>query len=108
MCPIVDGMAADTRIGTKIRRARERKRMSQQDLADVLGVSRSAVNAWERGRAHPRSSIGALEEVLGIVLDGEAEDAPPQRPHSPCWPTCGHLKTSGRPPSSPTAISPVT
>lgn len=66
-------MSTGTRIGTTIRRARERKRMSQEDLAGKLGVSRSAVNAWENDRAYPRNSIGALEEILGINL---IEDEP--------------------------------
>jgi transcriptional regulator with XRE-family HTH domain len=69
-------MAAETRIGTKIKRARERKRMSQQELADKLGVSRSAVNAWERDRSYPRSSIGALEDILSITIDDEPAAAP--------------------------------
>lgn len=71
-------MAANPRIGTMIRRARERKRMSQEDLARLLGVSRSAVNAWERDRAYPRNSIGALEEILGISLDGGQGEREPQ------------------------------
>jgi len=62
-------MAAESPIGTRIKRARERKRMSQAELADALGVSRSAVNAWENDRAFPQSSIGALEDILGISLD---------------------------------------
>jgi transcriptional regulator with XRE-family HTH domain len=69
-------MVTNPRIGTMIRRARERKRMSQEDLAHELGVSRSAVNAWERDRAYPRSSVGALEDVLGVTLDGQ----PPPEP----------------------------
>ena len=70
-------MAAEPRIGTRIRRARERKRMSQDGLAAALGVSRSAVNAWENDRAYPQNSIGALEDVLGISLtDGDSEAVP--------------------------------
>lgn len=65
-------MATTPRIGTMIRRARERKRMSQKDLAAALGVSRSAVNAWENDRAWPQNSIGALEDILGIAVDGAA------------------------------------
>lgn len=65
-------MATTPRIGTMIRRARERKRMSQKELAAELGVSRSAVNAWENDRAWPQNSIGALEEVLGVSLTGAA------------------------------------
>lgn len=68
-------MAPRSRIGTKIRRARERKRMSQVDLAGALGVSRSAVNAWENDRAYPQNSIGALEDELGVRLD-EPEPEP--------------------------------
>lgn len=58
-------------IGKLIKRARERKRLSQAEAAAELGVSRSALNAWENDRAYPRSSIGAIEELYGIVIDGE-------------------------------------
>lgn len=75
MCSLIGGMAA-IRIGTAIRRARERKRWSQKDMADRLGVSRSAVNAWENGRAYPQNSIGALEELLGISLTEDTIDDP--------------------------------
>lgn len=66
-------MATTPRIGTMLRRARERKRMSQKQLAEALGVSRSAVNAWENDRAWPQNSIGALEQILGVSLTGEPE-----------------------------------
>ena len=69
-------MAPDPgRIGMAIRRARERKRMRQQDLADAIGVSRNAVDAWENGRAYPRRSMGAIEEVLGINLTDDPAPA---------------------------------
>jgi transcriptional regulator with XRE-family HTH domain len=73
------GMATETRIGTTIKRARERKRWSQRQLAAALGVDRKSIDNWEHDRTYPRSSIGALEEVLGIRLGGEpaaAELAP--------------------------------
>lgn len=63
------------RIGRKIRRAMERKRLDQGDVAEALGVSRSAVNAWINNRAWPANSIGALEELLDVELD-DAEDEP--------------------------------
>ena len=72
LCLSVSGMATESRIGVRIKRARERKRMRQQDLAAAVGVSRTTVDAWEHNRAYPRNRIGALEEVLGISLD----DAP--------------------------------
>ena len=67
-------------IGKTIKRAREKKRWSQQEAADRLGVSRSALNAWENDRAYPRSSIGALEDLYGIVID--TEPRPPAVPQS--------------------------
>lgn len=72
MCPMVIGMPSQPPIGAVIRRARQRLRMSQDELALKVGASRSAVNAWERDRAWPRNIV-ALEEVLGISLDGMPE-----------------------------------
>lgn len=78
MC-VMDASSAP-KIGRTIKRARERKRMSQAEAAAQLGVSRSALNAWENDRAFPRSSIGAIEELYGIVIDGEPEPPPPDLP----------------------------
>lgn len=61
--------------GTRIKRARERRRWSQRQLADALHVDRKTVDNWENGRTQPRSRQGAIEEVLGIGLD-EAEPEP--------------------------------
>ena len=63
-------MPAQPNIGTAIKRARERKRWTQRQLADALGVDIKTVDNWENGRTRPRSSIGALEEVLGVSLSG--------------------------------------
>jgi transcriptional regulator with XRE-family HTH domain len=65
------GMAAEPRLGTRIRRARERRRWTQQRLADELGVSLRAVGDWENDRAYPRNSVGALEEKLGVDLSSD-------------------------------------
>src|SRR5215472_6703963 len=58
-------MAPNHGIGTSIRRARERKRWTQRQLAEAVGVDRKTVDNWENGRSRPRSSVGALERVLG-------------------------------------------
>jgi transcriptional regulator with XRE-family HTH domain len=65
-------VATDPRLGTRIKRARELRRWSQQRLADAIGVNRKTIDNWENGRTYPRSSIGALEGVLG-PLTGEEE-----------------------------------
>lgn len=66
-------MATDPRLGTKIKRARERKRWTQQELADRIEVDRKTIDNWENGRTSPRSSIGALEDVLGVMLTAGEE-----------------------------------
>jgi transcriptional regulator with XRE-family HTH domain len=55
-------------LGTQIKRARERKRWTQQQLADAIEVSRDAIIKWEGDQRAPRNRIGALEEVLDIDL----------------------------------------
>lgn len=76
-------MPSSPRIGARIRRARQRLDMSQEELAAAVGASRSAVNAWERDRALPRNIV-KLEEVLGVSLEpapapGSLDDLmPPQ------------------------------
>jgi transcriptional regulator with XRE-family HTH domain len=66
----------DRALGLRIRRARERKRLTQQQLADAVGASVRAVGSWERGEAVPRNTIGALDAVLGVALDSGEEPDP--------------------------------
>lgn len=62
-------MARIPNLGARIRRARQVKRWSQQQLADAIQVDRKTIDNWENGRTYPRSSIGALEVVLGPLDD---------------------------------------
>ena len=64
-------MATEPVIGTMIKRARERKRWTQRQLADAVGVNVKTVDNWEAGRTSPRNRLGALEEVLGVALYAE-------------------------------------
>ena len=57
-------------LGAAIARARHRKRLTQGDLAQLLGVSRTTVSNWESGTHYPLRHLGAVEEVLGISLEG--------------------------------------
>jgi transcriptional regulator with XRE-family HTH domain len=74
-------MATELALGTRIKRARERRRWTQQQLADALRVDRKTVDNWENGRAYPRSSLGAIEDVLGVRPGDEDEGR--ARPVSP-------------------------
>jgi transcriptional regulator with XRE-family HTH domain len=60
-------------IGKKIKRARERLRWTQVQLGSAVGVSQKTIDNWEHDKTYPKSSIGALEDVLGISLDGTSE-----------------------------------
>jgi transcriptional regulator with XRE-family HTH domain len=56
----------------EIRRRRDARGLSQQDLADALQVSRRAITNWETGAAEPRGkSLRGLDRVLGDTTTPE-------------------------------------
>lgn len=61
-------MTSKTPVGVLIQRARHRKRMTQGQLAEALGVDRVTVAQWERGKQFPQRNAGLIEEVLGITI----------------------------------------
>ena len=55
--------------GAMIRRLREKKGMTQQQLADRLQVSGKAVSRWETGRGYPDITlVEPLAEALGVSV----------------------------------------
>lgn len=65
--------------GEIIKSLRKEKKMTQEDLADYIGVQKSAVAKWETGRTRniKRETIHALAVLFGVqpsyLLDGEGE-----------------------------------
>lgn len=59
--------------GKDIRKARERRRLSQEKLAELLKVSSKSIGRWERGETIPKSALGAIEQVLAL---GDHPDEP--------------------------------
>ena len=54
----------------KIFNQRKLKCLSQEELAEKLGVSRQAVSKWETGEALPEiTTLKALAEVFGVTTD---------------------------------------
>lgn len=54
----------------KIYSQRKLKGLSQEDLAEKLGVSRQAVSKWETGEALPEiTKLKGLSEVFGVTTD---------------------------------------
>ena len=66
-------------IGSRIKQARLAKNMTQEDLAEKLGVTDRAISKWENGRGMPDLSLmKPLCNELGItindLLSGEVID----------------------------------
>lgn len=56
-------------MGEQIKGARESKNLSQEELAEQLGVSRQAVSKWENDTSLPQGiNREALSKVLGLEL----------------------------------------
>ena len=63
-------------VGAVIRRLRENKKMTQEELAGIIHVSSKAVSKWETGQGFPDISLlEPLAKALGIsvieLLSGE-------------------------------------
>ena len=55
--------------GAMIKRLREEKRITQQQLAEIMNVSDKAVSKWETGRGYPDITlIEPLAEALGVSV----------------------------------------
>jgi len=65
----------------RIYQLRKRAGLSQEDLAEVIGVSRQAVQKWESGSASPDvANLAALCDYFGVTMDylARGEEAPAQ------------------------------
>ncbi len=65
-------------LAEKLHVLRKRIGLSQEQLAERLGVSRQAVSKWESGRAVPESeTLVAISEYFGVSLDYLLKDGDP-------------------------------
>ncbi len=56
--------------GDNLRAIRKEKNISQEELADLLNVSRQAVSKWEQNNGYPEmEKVIQLAEVLNLSLD---------------------------------------
>ena len=77
-------------LAEKIAWCRKRAGLSQEELAEKVGVSRQAVSKWELGDATPEvGKLLLLARTFGVTTDwllsedGPAEEAPPQPERPP-------------------------
>lgn len=67
----------DGKITERLIKLRKEHNLSQEQLADELGVSRQAVSKWERGEASPDTdNLIALARLYGTSLDSLLFDKP--------------------------------
>jgi len=59
----------DKKLGEILRAERESARLSQQDMADRLGLTKMTISHWEKGkRSMKASSLKDYCAVLGITV----------------------------------------
>lgn len=75
----------------KLKTLRKQKGLTQEELAEALFVSRTAVSKWESGRGYPSiDSLKAIASFFSVTLDelisgSEPESAPEESaPQEPC------------------------
>lgn len=65
------------RLGARIRIMRKGIALKQSELAEKIGVTKSAVTAYEAGRSEPNlKNLIGLSRVLGVSIDWLLGEAP--------------------------------
>ena len=82
-------------VGRTVTRLRQRRNMTQQQLAAVLNVSHQAVSKWENGAALPDiQTLLSLAQLFGVTMEqllsgdipgAEEEEAEPEEPSLGKW-----------------------
>lgn len=61
----------DTRVAERLYRHRTRRHLTQQQVADAIGVSKASVSNWEGGVKNPRmSNLEQIAELFGTSVSG--------------------------------------
>lgn len=54
----------------KLRQLRKEKRMSQEQIAEILNISRQSVSKWESGKSYPElDKLIVLSDLFEVTLD---------------------------------------
>lgn len=63
------------KVGKRIAQLRKRRGETQQQFADMLGVTRGAVGNWELGKGIKRENLILIAERTGVTVDWLAQGA---------------------------------
>jgi len=79
----------------KLQKLRKEKGLSQEALAEMLGVSRQAISKWESGQTYPETDkLILISEIFGVTVDSLLKDETSQPDsgntgYTPYWPRRG-------------------
>lgn len=65
--------------GVRLKQLRQQKHLTQQELADQLGVSNKSVSRWESGGYPDVATLAPLAKALGVSVDELLGSQPPVR-----------------------------
>ena len=84
--------------GANIRRLREQRGLTQEQLGKMVDVSRSTITQWERGWTTPRmGNVQLLAGALGVsAADIIADELPPSNAIKPATPKPAYAPLLGR------------
>lgn len=69
----------DNKLGLNLQEIRKQNKLSQEALAEKLGVSRQAISKWERGESAPDTeNLIALSRIYGVSIDELLGNAAPE------------------------------
>ena len=80
----------------KIQALRKDKRLSQEELAEMMQVSRQSVSKWESGQSYPETDkLIILSEIFGVTVDSLLKDGDVRQEENrfstPYWTTRGRV-----------------
>lgn len=69
-------------IGEKIKLLREKRGLTQEELAEKIGVSKSSISQWENGMKEPRMGmIQKVADLFGVtksyIIENETQEYDP-------------------------------
>ena len=78
---IIINMKGQKMFSQNLQKLRAEKNISQEQLADKIGVSRQSISAWESGKSSPElEKLIALSELFEISLDELTSEISTKKP----------------------------